>query len=50
MADPVKQMGELSMQERKQLRLARFGGGGKGSMPGIQEAATSIEALKLMEE
>jgi len=42
-------MGEMSMQERKQLRLARFGAG-KGSIPGMQEAATSIEALQLIEE
>lgn len=47
--DRVKQMGDLSAAERKQLRLARFGGGGKG-VPGLQEAATTIEALEMMEE
>ena len=41
-------MSELTAQERKQLRQARFGGG-EGAMPGI-EAATTIEALKIMEE
>ena len=41
-------MSELTAAERKQLRLARFGGG-QGSMPGI-EAATTIDALKIMEE
>ena len=47
--DRVKQMGELSQQERKQLRLARFGKG-KDQIPGLQEAATTIEALELIEE
>ena len=47
--DRVKQMGELSQQERKQLRQARFGVG-KDQIPGLQEAATTIEALELIEE
>ena len=42
-------MSELTAQERKQLRMARFGSG-KGNMPGLQEAATSVEALQLLEE
>ena len=42
-------MGELSAAERKKLRLARFGTGGKGA-PGMAEAATTIEALALLEE
>ena len=47
--DRVKQMGDLSQQERKQLRQARFGVG-KDQIPGLQEAATTIEALELIEE
>lgn len=42
-------MDELTQEERKQLRLARFGGG-KGNITGLQEAATTIEALQMMEE
>ena len=42
-------MSELTDQERKQLRMARFGSG-KSAMPGMQEAATTVEALKLLEE
>ena len=46
--DPLKaKMGELSMQERKQLRMARFGAG-KGE--GIPEAATTLETMQLIEE
>lgn len=45
----VKKMGELTQQERKELRLARFGGS-KEQIPGLQGAATTIEALKLIEE
>ena len=40
-------MGELSQQERKQLRMARFGAG-KGE--GIPEAATTLETMQLIEE
>ena len=47
-------MGELSAQERKQLRLARFGGGGANAQMagGLLQggAATTIEALELIEE
>lgn len=42
-------MSELTQQERKQLRLARFGGG-KSNIPGVEGAATTIEALELLEE
>jgi len=47
--DKVKQMGELTQQQRKELRLARFGGN-NGKLPSMQQAATTIEALALMEE
>ena len=42
-------MSELTAAERKHLREARFGGG-TAKMPGMIEAATTIEALKIMEE
>ena len=42
-------MSELTAAERKQLRMARFGAG-TAKMPGMQEAANTIEALKLIEE
>jgi hypothetical protein len=43
-------MDDLTQQEKKQLRLARFGSlGGKGgagaSLPGIEGAATTVEAM-----
>lgn len=45
-------MDDLTQQERKQLRMARFGSGvqGKGGVPGIPEAATTLEAMQLLEE
>ena len=53
-ADPIKQMDELTQQEKKQLRLARFGSfdkkGGAAAIPGIEGAATTLEAMKLLEE
>lgn len=45
----MKIMSELTAAERKQLRMARFGAG-TAKMPGMQEASTTIEALKLIEE
>ena len=48
-ADRLKQMEFLSPEERRKLRMARFGGG-KDKMPGLEGAATTVEALKLMEE
>ena len=45
----VKKMEELTMQERRELRQARFGGG-KAAIPGMKEAATTVEALALIEE
>ena len=33
------------------MRMARFGGGeGKGKVPGIPEAATTLEAMQMLEE
>jgi hypothetical protein len=42
-------MEELTQQERRELRQARFGVG-KGNIPGLKEAATTVEALELIEE
>ena len=42
-------MEELTQQERRELRQARFGGG-KSAIPGMKEAATTVEALQLIEE
>ena len=44
----AKRMDQLTPEERKQLRLARFGGlNGKSKqhMPAMNEAATTLEAL-----
>ena len=46
-AQEQKKIEELSIQERKQLRLARFGGTLNGTGKG---PATTIEALERMEE
>ena len=46
-------MDQLTPEERKQLRLARFGGlNGKSKqhMPAMNEAATTLEALQFLEE
>ena len=45
----MKKMEELTQQQRKELRMARFGGG-KVGIPGLKEAATTVEALQLLEE
>ena len=47
-------MEELTLEERKRLRLARFGGqnGKKGGsiLPGMANVSTTVEAMQLMEE
>lgn len=45
--DPMKtKIGELTQQEKKQLRMARFGSAsGNNKVPGIPEAATTFEAM-----
>lgn len=46
--EAIKQIGELSVQQRKQLRQARFGNG--QAVPGLSAASTTVEAFHKMEE